>query len=916
VPVRVPFHLRRRPEPAPAAALLLTGEGPAPLLAACARLAHPLVFPVAGGFLLVADAIPDVVPHAVRLRRLSENCYLPADADLVPALRPAEAVDLTAGRGLVFLPTRDPVTFDPSRPLKPAAFLGVPRPRRADWEPFPTGHPPADRLAALVREITTPPDELLAGAGPAVGTDEPRPDQVNIGRRAIGRAAAGLGKGLGALGKALGSSKLGNLAGKLAGLGAALAPRLTEELLGRQEAALQRLLQKFRGGKTDDALRHAVPIANDPGRRGGLYGSDKLPTNELKWSLGGLFGGGGRGAPVWAGGNPDTWRDLINEYRRAAQQAADRGDFRRAALIYAKLLGDYRAAAEVLSRGGLHRDAGILFRDKVRHADRAAREFEKAGEHDEALRLYREACLFIEAGDLLRRLGEEDGAIAEYHKAADRAVELRHDFVEAGDLILKKTGRADLAIRYFARGWAERTTTLGTARNATACAIRLIELYALAEDRGPFWTLLGEAEEWLTEPGWAADAGRFFNTLVECATLPHLADDRGELRDRSRLGLALKLRQHARAETTAGTAVADLFRTPGHWSPAVVSDADFALRSVLRHRPKDVRPPERAVIVERLRAGEVTAAVQAADSGDLFIGFKDGAVVRWDPGEGRSRLVQERSDAAVLSLAADADAGFVACLLEDPTDGAVWPVKLIQRLSHGDYGERARSFVTAPDRNLYGLLPLIHEPVRGPRLGVSTSDGVIWLDLPELIHRAEPGPSSPLPATTHLKIHVPDSTGGTSLTFQGGSVSWGGSKAFIGWMPESAPGAALFAPPLAWLITSPDDIELAGLYDKATLYWTEVERRPDRLGTRTIPFVAPGGFRGVAIWRPGQVVGVTSTNRILWLRARGSRFEEWALPTDLKMPASAAGCFPSRRTNEVLVLLEDGTLVRVPVPVH
>src|SRR5262245_4565251 len=117
VPVRVPFHLRRRPEPAPAVGLILESDDPASLLAACARLHDPLIFPVRGGFLVIADAVP-AVPNAVRLRKLSESCYLPADADLVPALLPAEAVDLTAARGLVFLPGRDPLAFDAARPLR------------------------------------------------------------------------------------------------------------------------------------------------------------------------------------------------------------------------------------------------------------------------------------------------------------------------------------------------------------------------------------------------------------------------------------------------------------------------------------------------------------------------------------------------------------------------------------------------------------------------------------------------------------------------------------------------------------------------------------------------------------------------------------------------------------------------------
>jgi MoxR-vWA-beta-propeller ternary system domain bpX3 len=151
VVVRVSFHLRRRAEPAPADALLLASGDPAGLIAACARLSSPIVFPLPGGFLVLADAIREAVPHAIRLRRLSENCYLPADADLIPAIRPPEIVDLTSGRGLMYLPNRDPLAFDAAKPMSPAAFLAVLKPKRADWEPFPSGNPSADRLTTLVR---------------------------------------------------------------------------------------------------------------------------------------------------------------------------------------------------------------------------------------------------------------------------------------------------------------------------------------------------------------------------------------------------------------------------------------------------------------------------------------------------------------------------------------------------------------------------------------------------------------------------------------------------------------------------------------------------------------------------------------------------------------------------------------------
>jgi hypothetical protein len=120
---------------------------------------------------------------------------------------------------------------------------------------------------------------------------------------------------------------------------------------------------------------------------------------------------------------------------------------------------------------------------------------------------------------------------------------------------------------------------------------------------------------------------------------------------------------------------------------------------------------------------------------------------------------------------------------------------------------------------------------------------------------------------------------------------------------------------VAWLVASPGQVELAGLHDNAALYWTEVTRRLNQpLATRTLTFVAPGGFRAVAIWRPGEVAAVTATNRVLWLKTRGGRFEEWALSADVPAVARAVACLPSRSTNELLVVLEDGHLVRIPVP--
>jgi hypothetical protein len=917
VTLRVPFHLFRRDKPAPAVGLLLESDDPADLLAACARLDDPLIFPVAGGFLIVADSASPV-PNAARLRRLSENCYLPADADLVPALLPAEAVDLTVTRGLVFRPNRPPLAFEPANPFRPAAFLMVKKPRLDDWEPFPEGPKIADRLLAITRIISDPPiDEMLAGDGPSVGTDDARPPASGVGRRALGKMSAGLGKGLGAIGKAIGSKKLGELGDKLKAKGAEIAPRISEDLLGRQEAALQHLLKKFREGKTDDALRHAVPVGKEAGRGSRPYASDRLPSRGLFWTLSGLFGSGQIGS-IWVGGNPDTWRDLIAEYHRAAREASERGDFRRAALIYGKLLSDFRSAAVMLSKGGLHREAGILFRDKVGDLTRAAYEFAEAGDHEEALRLYRESHLHVEAGDLLRRIGEEDLALAEYHKAADRVIQLRQDHVEAGDILLKKTGRADLAGVYYARGWEARSNSLSLARNASACAERLVEIYGLAENRDHFWQLLGEAEDWLREPGWSHDAGRFFNKVAECAELPHLKNDRPEIRDRCRLGLAEKLRQHTQVEHTAGTIVSDLFGAKDRWSPAVVSDADFALRASLKQRTRLEKPTPRPTAVISLHNGTVTAAVQAPESGDVFVGFRDGTVMRYDPDGGVVRTVVHREitpAGEALGISTDPVGEWVAVLRSGsagPTD--VSSLTAWRRLGT-DFSLHEQTLLPPAGQDVFGLLPLIIQIFGESAIGVGTTNGVLWFMQRTLVPDVH-APSATLPATTYLKLRIPEPAGADSVfTFQGGSVSWGGGKAFVGWMPDPAPGSTLFTPQVSWNVSSHNSVQLAGLFDNGHLYCTDVERQDDgTLNVRTRSFASPGEFRAATVWGAGKAIGVTATGKVHWLRVAGTGFEEWSPATSLPTPARPVACFPSYQTTELLVVLENDGLVRVRVP--
>ena len=357
-----------------------------------------------------------------------------------------------------------------------ALLVARPLPRR-DWRPLPEPSRLAERIEEIVveRPDDSPESVLDAGDGGEIGTESPRPEASDPASTALGKAAMGAGRGMTRLGKALGWGKLAELGAGLVDRALRLAPRLSEEMLGRQAAALNDLLRQFREGDIERALRRALPLGEPGEFRGAVpHPGDQLPPGDLSYDLNRLLEDSTGG--LWLGGH-DVMAELGREYRKAAEEALRRGDFRRAASIYGKLLRDFRAAANALMRGGLHHDAAVLLLAKLDDRRGAARAFEAAGEVDRAVQLYRQGHEHEEAGDLLRRVGEEDAAQAEYLAAADRLAGTFDGHLAAGDLLLAKAGRPDLALAHFAAGWSRRP--LG---NAIPCALRIARIHA--ESRG------------------------------------------------------------------------------------------------------------------------------------------------------------------------------------------------------------------------------------------------------------------------------------------------------------------------------------------------------------------------------------------------------------------------------------------------
>src|SRR5262245_52039648 len=125
--VESPLRLARRDAPLTAEAFLLLTQDAAALANACVRLGSvPAVHLVQGGFLLIPRPGAPALPGAIRLRRLAGDLYVPADADLHPALLADEMVGLTQSQGLVALPGGAFLAFDPSHPWPVDRWLAAP----------------------------------------------------------------------------------------------------------------------------------------------------------------------------------------------------------------------------------------------------------------------------------------------------------------------------------------------------------------------------------------------------------------------------------------------------------------------------------------------------------------------------------------------------------------------------------------------------------------------------------------------------------------------------------------------------------------------------------------------------------------------------------------------------------------------
>ncbi len=164
----------------------------------------------------------------------------------------------------------------------------------------------------------------------------------------------------------------------------------------------------------------------------------------------------------------------------------------------------------------------------------AAQAFEAAGELDRAIALYRKLGQHEQAGDLLRRVGDEDAAQAEYRLAAEVVEEANSppDWLEIGRLLGEKAGDVEAAGAGL-RQWLGACGRPPTPRRA-ACGCWRSQVQR--GEPAPIARLLDEADAFLRDRG-STDARDFYGRVAAIAVAspgPALPID--DIRDRAAPG--------------------------------------------------------------------------------------------------------------------------------------------------------------------------------------------------------------------------------------------------------------------------------------------------------------------------------------------------------------------------------------------
>jgi hypothetical protein len=202
---------------------------------------------------------------------------------------------------------------------------------------------------------------------------------------------------------------------------------------------LRELEELFARGELDEALRKAIamgaPSKRDQAKQRGWFGDFPLSAPGRRKNLNIRFQLGL--APSYGILTEQGFEAIRELYRKQAEALAERGDFERAAFIYAELLNDPAAAVRIFERKGDFETAAKLAQGRRLAPSLFIPLWFKAGDKKRALRL---AAQYDAFADLVAHVSDSDPFHKELVIAWSRRLVETGDFARALELTEKYAG--------------------------------------------------------------------------------------------------------------------------------------------------------------------------------------------------------------------------------------------------------------------------------------------------------------------------------------------------------------------------------------------------------------------------------------------------------------------------------------------
>ncbi len=422
---------------------------------------------------------------------LAERLYVPVHASVYPYCSPAELKEILMWDVQVFHPTIGLVGFDKEDALSLEQLFNYTNPVAMQWDFAHPGVPlrPAlmqvqvsqptqqEVLDSIKKDIDAQPLKDIPGAKegklPAI---EKVTDTIKYGML---KALYSLINGAVFLGNVLpagNSNRLqnGNASGTpSSGMFAQWQNWLEknmEMLEKRQQDELQRLMKMFEENP-ELALQYAIPLDSKYLDRGKTKPSSSLLTwRSTIFNIKDL--GGRSNVNRWDIG--DRYFDLRTKYLTSAKALMAKGNYKKAAYVYAHLLADYTSAANALVQGKHYREAAVLYKDHLHNTKAAAECLENGGLIIESIELYKEMNETEKVGDLYRHLEQQEPS-NRYFKLTIAKYLATGNQLEAARILHEKMKEDARAKQILLDGWNNN-------HHAESCLKRYFDIVAITAE--------------------------------------------------------------------------------------------------------------------------------------------------------------------------------------------------------------------------------------------------------------------------------------------------------------------------------------------------------------------------------------------------------------------------------------------------